>query len=122
MAWEKNHSFTEPERILRHYLKPYQDEERKFKTLSTYLQTHIYSIKIQELDGTTNIIEDYKSEFANALEEYKKVITKISKLKSALYEKKYINIEPIKLLKNQNIEILRYDFKNLLLCRDMNWF
>ena len=63
------------------------DEERKFKTLSTYLQTHIYSIKIQELDGTTNVIEDYKSEFENALDEYKKIITKISKLKSVLYEK-----------------------------------
>ena len=63
------------------------DEERKFKTLSTYLQTHIYSIKIQELDGTTNIIEDYKIEFENALDEYKKIITKISKLKSVLYEK-----------------------------------
>lgn len=63
------------------------DEERKFKTLSTYLQTHIYSISIQELNGTTNVIEDYKSEFDNELKEYKEVLTKISKLKSVLYEK-----------------------------------
>lgn len=63
------------------------DEERKFKNLNTYLQTKIYSISIQELNGTINIIEDYKSEFEEELKEYKDVLIRISKLKSILYEK-----------------------------------
>ena len=63
------------------------DEERKFHNLSISLSSNVYSSSIQELNGTVNVIDDYKDEFQNNLEEYSKVIKRISKLKSTLYEK-----------------------------------
>lgn len=63
------------------------EDERKFNYLSNSLRAKIYSVSIQELNGTVNVIEDYKSEFDNDLEEYKIYLNRISKLKSVLYEK-----------------------------------
>ena len=63
------------------------EEERKFNNLSTLLTTNIYSTTIQELNGTVNVIDDYKDEFVNSLEEYSKIMKRISKLKATLYEK-----------------------------------
>ena len=63
------------------------EEERKLKQINNYLETHVYSISIQELNGTINIIEDYKQDFKKELDEYLNIITKITKLKSILYQK-----------------------------------
>ena len=63
------------------------EEERKFNYLSNSLRNKVYSVSIQELNGTVNIIEDYKSEFDNDLEEYKIYLNRINKFKSVLYEK-----------------------------------
>ena len=63
------------------------EEERKFNHLSLSLRNNVYSTSIQELNGTVNIIDDYKEEFAKDLEEYSNTMNKISKLKATLYEK-----------------------------------
>lgn len=63
------------------------EDERKFSYLANSLRTKVYSVSIQELDGTVNVIEDYKSEFDNDLEEYKIYLDRINKFKSVLYEK-----------------------------------
>ncbi len=64
-----------------------KEEERKFNILSSYIQSHIYNIEIQELNGTINVIEDYKTDFEKEIKEYKETLVKISKLKSILYKK-----------------------------------
>jgi len=63
------------------------DEERKFNNLANSLRTNIYNTSIQELNGTINVIEDYKNEFIKNMNLYKESLTKITKLKSVLYEK-----------------------------------
>lgn len=63
------------------------EEERKFNNLSTLLTTNIYSTSIQELNGTVNVIDDYKDEYVSSLEEFSKIMKRISKLKATLYEK-----------------------------------
>lgn len=85
------------------------DEERKLRDLSNYLQTHIYSISIQELNGTINIMENYKNEFEETLKKYNETITKISKLKYFLYEKN----NSFKLSDNRTIQEAINDNTNL---------
>lgn len=63
------------------------DEERKFNNLANSLRTNIYNTSIQELNGTINVIEDYKDEFTKNMISYKESLTKITRLKSILYEK-----------------------------------
>lgn len=63
------------------------EDERKFTTLAASLRTEIYNISTQELDGTVNVIEDYKIEFEKDLSEYRELLNRISKLKATLYEK-----------------------------------
>lgn len=63
------------------------DEERKFGTLANSLRSNIYNTSIQELNGTINVIEDYKEEFTKNKDSYKESLIKITKLKSILYEK-----------------------------------
>lgn len=63
------------------------EEEKKFNCLSNTLRAKIYNTSIQELDGTVNVIEDYKEEFENDLREYSFAMDRISKLKATLYEK-----------------------------------
>ena len=63
------------------------EEERKFNTLSNSLRTNIYSTSIQELNGTINVIDDYKDEFNRDLEDYSNTMERISKLKAILYSK-----------------------------------
>lgn len=63
------------------------EEERKFNNLSNSLRMQVYSVSIQELDGTINVIEDYKSEFNKDFDDYRIILGRISKLKSVLYEK-----------------------------------
>lgn len=64
-----------------------KDEERKFNLLSVSIQSHVYNTEIEELNGTINLIENYKKDFEKEFKEYKETLTKISKLKSTLYSK-----------------------------------
>lgn len=63
------------------------DEEKKFASLGYSLKEYAYNTSTQELNGTTNVIEDYKEDFAKDFEEYKKTQAKISKIKATIYEK-----------------------------------
>ena len=40
------------------------DEEKKFASLGYSLKEYAYNTSTQELNGTTNVIEDYKEDFA----------------------------------------------------------
>ena len=61
--------------------------EKKLNSLENLLNSNIYSVSIQELNGTINVIEDTKSEFDDNLAEYKDILSKVTKLKSILYTK-----------------------------------
>ena len=63
------------------------DEEKKFASLGYSLKEYAYNTSTQELNGTTNVIEDYNEDFAKDFEEYKKTQAKISKIKATIYEK-----------------------------------
>ena len=47
------------------------EEERKFSAYGYELKEYAYNTSTQELDGTVNIIEDYKEDFTKDFEEYK---------------------------------------------------
>ena len=51
------------------------------------LKRHVFNTSIQELNGTTNIIEDNKNDFQEELSEVQKLSKEITQLKSILYEK-----------------------------------
>ena len=61
--------------------------EKKLLTIENLLGANVYSMSIQELNGTINIIEDTKEEFNLNLDEYNKLLNKVTYLKSVLYEK-----------------------------------
>lgn len=63
------------------------EEERKFSAYGYELKECAYNTSTQELDGTVNIIEDYKNDFEKQFEEYKKTQAKITKIKAVIYEK-----------------------------------
>ena len=61
--------------------------EMDFTSLLSSMKNHVYNTYIQELNGTVNVIEDYKDDFNREIEESELLLNKISKLKSILYEK-----------------------------------
>jgi len=63
------------------------EEERKFSSYSYSLKEYVYNTSTQELDGTVNIIEDYKNDFEKDFEDYKKTQERITKIKSIIYQK-----------------------------------
>ena len=63
------------------------DEEKKFASYGYELKEYAYNTSTQELDGTVNVIEDYKDDFTKDFEEYKKTQEKITKIKSIIYQK-----------------------------------
>lgn len=62
-------------------------EENKLSNYNSYLLTRVYSTSILELNGNVNVIENYKDEFNDMLEELIETVNKITKLKTILYEK-----------------------------------
>ena len=56
------------------------EEERKFSSYSYSLKEYVYNTSTQELDGTINIIEDYKDDFEKDFEDYKKTQERITKI------------------------------------------
>ncbi len=63
------------------------ESEKQYSSLFFSLKNHVFNTSIQELNGTTNIVEDNKKDFDEELSEVNKLSDKISKLKSILYEK-----------------------------------
>lgn len=63
------------------------EEERKFSSYSYSLKEYVYNTSTQELDGTINVIEDYKDDFQKDFQDYKDTQEKITKIKSIIYQK-----------------------------------
>ena len=63
------------------------EEEKKLLNYGFSLKNYAYNISIQELDGKTNVTEDYKKDFEKYYEELNKTQEKIIKSKAAIYEK-----------------------------------
>lgn len=63
------------------------EEEGKFNSFGYDLKAYAYNITIQELNGTINVIEDYKEDFEKTMKDYKTTQEKISKIKALIYEK-----------------------------------
>lgn len=62
------------------------EKERKYSTLLFSLKKTVYNTSIKELNGTTNLIEDNKSNFVESLIEVEKLSSEITKLKTILYQ------------------------------------
>ena len=63
------------------------EKEKQYTSLFIALKNHVFNTSIQELNGTTNIIEDNKGDFQEELSEVQKLSKEITQLKSILYEK-----------------------------------
>ena len=63
------------------------EEERNLNVVWGDLRAHVYNIKTKELDGTENIIDDYKEDFENEYNEYMQLANKLEKIKKAINEK-----------------------------------
>ena len=63
------------------------ENERQYSSLFFALKKHVLNTSIQELNGTTNIVEDNKKDFQEELAEVERLSKEITKLKSILYEK-----------------------------------
>ena len=63
------------------------EEERKFSSYNYSLKEYVYNTSTQELDGTINVIEDYKDDFQKDFQDYKNTQEKITKIKSIIYQK-----------------------------------
>ena len=63
------------------------EEERKFSSYGYSLKEYVYNTSTQELDGTINVIEDYKDDFQKDFQDYKNTQEKITKIKSIIYQK-----------------------------------
>ena len=61
--------------------------ERQYSSLLLALRKHVLNTSVQELNGTTNIVEDNKKDFQEELAEAERLSTEIATLKSILYEK-----------------------------------
>lgn len=63
------------------------ENERQYSSLFFALKKHVLNTSIQELNGTTNIVEDNKKDFQEELAEVERLSKEITKLKNILYEK-----------------------------------
>lgn len=96
------------------------EKEKKYSSLLFLLKKHVLNTSIQELNGTTNIIEDNKADFEEELVEAEKLSKEITKLKSTLYEKnnsfKLADGRTIQaaIVENSNLRKLKDTFQTLL--------
>ena len=63
------------------------ENEKQYSSLFFALKKYVLNTSIQELNGTTNVVEDNKKDFEEELTEVKRLSSEISKLKGVLYEK-----------------------------------
>ena len=101
------------------------ENERQYSSLFFALKKHVLNTSIQELNGTTNIVEDNKKDFQEELAEVKRLSKEITKLKSILYEKnnsfKLSDGRTIQsaIVENSNLRKLKDNLQTLLNYRNL---
>ena len=64
-----------------------EEKEKQYISLFYSLREHVFNTTIQELNGTTNIIEDNKKDFQEEYLEVQKLTKEITSLKTILKKK-----------------------------------
>ena len=101
------------------------ENERQYSSLFFALKKHVLNTSIQELNGTTNIVEDNKKDFQEELAEVERFSKEITKLKSILYEKnnsfKLSDGRTIQsaIVENSNLRKLKDNLQTLLNYRNL---
>lgn len=101
------------------------ENERQYSSLFFALKKHMLNTSIQELNGTTNIVEDNKKDFQEELAEVERLSKEITKLKSILYEKnnsfKLSDGRTIQsaIVENSNLRKLKDNLQTLLNYRNL---
>lgn len=101
------------------------ENERQYSSLFFALKKHVLNTSIQELNGTTNIVEDNKKDFQEELAEVERLSKEITKLKSILYEKnnsfKLSDGRTIQsaIVENSNLRKLKDNLQTLLNYRNL---
>lgn len=101
------------------------ENEKQYSSLFFALKKHVLNTSIQELNGTTNIVEDNKKDFQEELTEVERLSKEISKLKSILYEKnnsfKLTDGRTIQaaIVENSNLRKLKDNLQSLLNYRNL---
>lgn len=96
------------------------ENEKQYSSLFFSLKKHVFNTSIQELNGTTNIVEDNKKDFQEEISEVERLSTEITKLKSILYEKnnsfKLTDGRTIQsaIVENSNLRKLKDNLQSLL--------
>lgn len=100
------------------------ESEKQYASLFFSLRKHVFNTSIQELNGTTNIIEDNKKDFQDEMFEAERLSLEITKLKSILYEKnnffKLSDGRTIQsaIVENSNLRKLKDNLQTLLTYRN----
>ena len=101
------------------------ENERQYSSLFFALKKHVLNTSIQELNGTTNIVEDNKKDFQEELAEVERLSKEFTKLKSILYEKnnsfKLSDGRTIQsaIVENSNLRKLKDNLQTLLNYRNL---
>lgn len=101
------------------------ENEKQYSSLFFALKKHVLNTSIQELNGTTNIVEDNKKDFQEELAEVERLSEEITKLKSILYEKnnsfKLSDGRTIQsaIVENSNLRKLKDNLQTLLNYRNL---
>ena len=96
------------------------ESEKQYYFLLSSLKKHVFNTSIQELNGTTNIIEDNKKDFQEEATEVERLSKQITKLKTILYEKnnffKLTDGRTIQsaIVENSNLRKLKDNLQSLL--------
>ena len=101
------------------------ENERQYSSLFFALKKHVLNTSIQELNGTTSIVEDNKKDFQEELAEVERLSKEITKLKNILYEKnnsfKLSDGRTIQsaIVENSNLRKLKDNLQTLLNYRNL---
>jgi len=101
------------------------ENERQYSSLFFALKKHVLNTSIQELNGTTNVVEDNKKDFQEELAEVERLSNEITKLKNILYEKnnsfKLSDGRTIQsaIVENSNLRKLKDNLQTLLNYRNL---
>lgn len=101
------------------------EDEKQYLSLFFALKKHVLNTSIQELNGTTNIVEDNKKDFQEELAEIGRLSKEITKLKSILYEKNnYFKLTDGRtiqaaIVENSNLRKLKDNLQALLNYRNL---
>ena len=102
-----------------------EKKKKSYSSLFFALKKHVLNTSIQELNGTTNIVEDNKKDFQEELTEVERLSKEITKLKSILYEKnnsfKLSDGRTIQsaIVENSNLRKLKDNLQTLLNYRNL---